>query len=43
MLKPEKDKLLASIFTNSPGLVNLWAKTGRHRHEHVDALGNAGR
>ncbi len=26
MLKPKKDKLLASIFTNSPGLVNLWAK-----------------
>ena len=26
MLKPAKDKLLASIFTNSPGLVNLWAK-----------------
>jgi len=26
MLKREKDKLLASIFTNSPGLVNLWAK-----------------
>ena len=26
MLKHEKDKLLASIFTNSPGLVNLWAK-----------------
>jgi D-proline reductase (dithiol) PrdB len=26
MLKPTKDKLLASLFTNSPGLVNLWAK-----------------
>jgi D-proline reductase (dithiol) PrdB len=26
MMKPAKDKLLASIFTNSPGLVNLWAK-----------------
>lgn len=26
MLKPEKDKLLASFFANSPGLVNLWAK-----------------
>jgi D-proline reductase (dithiol) PrdB len=26
MLKPEKDKLLASLFTKSPGLVNLWAK-----------------
>ena len=25
MMKPAKDKLLASIFTNSPGLVNLWA------------------
>jgi D-proline reductase (dithiol) PrdB len=26
MMKPTKDKLLASIFTNSPGLVSLWAK-----------------
>jgi D-proline reductase (dithiol) PrdB len=26
MMKPAKDKLLASIFTRSPGLVNLWAK-----------------
>jgi D-proline reductase (dithiol) PrdB len=26
MMKPAKDKLLASIFTNSPLLVNLWAK-----------------
>ena len=26
MLKREKDKLLASIFMNSPRLVNLWAK-----------------
>jgi D-proline reductase (dithiol) PrdB len=26
MLKHEKDKLLASLFTKSPGLVNLWAK-----------------
>ncbi len=26
MIKPAKDKLLASIFTTSPGLVNLWAK-----------------
>jgi D-proline reductase (dithiol) PrdB len=26
MMKPLKDKLLASIFTNSPKLVNLWAK-----------------
>jgi D-proline reductase (dithiol) PrdB len=26
MLKHQKDKLLASIFTNSPRLVNLWTK-----------------
>ena len=26
MMKPQKDKLFASLFTNSPGLVNLWAK-----------------
>jgi D-proline reductase (dithiol) PrdB len=26
MMKSAKDKLLASIFTNSPMLVNLWAK-----------------
>ncbi len=26
MLKPDKDKLLASLFTKSPGLVDLWAK-----------------
>jgi D-proline reductase (dithiol) PrdB len=26
MIKPAKDKLLASMFTNSPMLVNLWAK-----------------
>src|SRR5512137_51069 len=33
MLKPDKDKLLALLFTKSPGLVNLWAK-------HADIVTN---